>query len=89
MAIGSQLSTAKKKKKNVKMIIYSQLSLAKKTLKWLSTVRVVINCLTIRELYKYKVVFLFIMLKGWYYDTLFSKIFCHIWFWFKHIYSRI
>ena len=37
------------------------------TLKWLSTVRVVINCLKLRELYKYKVVFLFIMLKGWYF----------------------
>ena len=62
------------------MAIYSQLSIAKiqingylqstvnsqKTLKWLFTVRVVINRLKIRKLYKYKVVFLFIMLKGWY-----------------------
>ena len=29
----------------------------------------VINCLKIRELYKYKVVFLFIMLKGWYFKS--------------------
>ena len=49
------------------MAIYSQLTVdSQKTLKWLSTVRVVINRLKIRKLYKYKVVFLFIMLKGWY-----------------------
>ena len=36
---------------NIKLAIYSQLSLAKKTLKWLhvSTVRMVVICLTIRE----------------------------------------
>ena len=56
MAIYNQLSLDKK---NVKMAIYSQLSLAKKTLKWLSTIRMVIICLTIRE----KVILLFIMLE--------------------------
>ena len=40
--------------------------ISQNSLKWLSTVRVVINCLKILELHKYKVGFLFIMLKGWY-----------------------
>ena len=79
MAIHSQLSIAKKRLNGY--LQTPVISLAKKrkngylqstgisqnTLKWLSTVRVVINCLKIRELYMYKVVFLFIMLKGWYF----------------------
>ena len=62
MAIYSQLSIAKKR-----IIGYLQSTVnSQKPYKWLSTIRVVINRLKIRKLYKYKVVFLFIMLKGWY-----------------------